>query len=453
MYQPGGDSIGGLILRRGDVQAAGSMRQGDIWGGTLRDLGGIIGQALQQRNEQQAQAKADAAVSEILQGWDGQDAKQLNAALLPHLGPKGAMEYTQGMVSFRDLEGKADDANIKRAQGVAGLLATMTPEQFAQYYPLARTKLAPIASQLGQELPEQPTAELQQWLGTTAGQKIEAPKLEKLVTKNADGSETVRWVRPQEGQAFTSAAEPEKPQSLDQQLAAAYAAGDQPKIDSILALKGREAAATRPPKGAEKDADVEGFLVGLKAGDYGMERVPPTLVNRVTSEAKKLGIDTRTTKQKDIDAAAESTLISLRQLEDQAKRTITAESGPGAKAQGALQRAGTYVGLAEQTQRWDSQVAKLAMFARQLGERGVLTDRDVERVAELLPKLTDKTSLRDSKLKDIREIIEGGLRGKVSERVKFPTASAGQEAGTSVAAAPLPTETTSALDRLFGGSQ
>lgn len=175
MYRPGGDSIGDLILRRGDVQAAGSMRQGDIWGGTLRDLGGIIGQALQQRNEQQAQQKQNAAIMDVLQSWDGQDPMQLHQGLLTVAGPKAAKEYTENIVNLQSITDKADEANIARAQKTAGWLATQPPEMFAQGWPAVRAKLAPIAAQLGQELPEQATPELQQWLGQVAGLKLEAP--------------------------------------------------------------------------------------------------------------------------------------------------------------------------------------------------------------------------------------------------------------------------------------
>jgi hypothetical protein len=183
-------------------------------------------------------------------------------------------------------------------------------------------------------------------------------------------------------------------------------------------------------KKREREAEIGAYVDALGAGDYTIDKVPPTIQRQVMVEAQKRGLDVRTSKQKDLDSSAEQTIESLAQLREQAQRTMTATTGPGAVVQGKLQGALNYVGLADETRKWEKQAAKLSLLARQLGEKGVLTDRDVERVVNMLPGLTDKASIRDKALQDIEDIIFAGLRGRVSSRVKLPDAKAGAGDGT-----------------------
>jgi hypothetical protein len=84
--------------------------------------------------------------------------------------------------------------------------------------------------------------------------------------------------------------------------------------------------------------------------------------------------------------------------------------------------------LSESVKLWDAQTAKLSMFARQMGEKGALSDGDVKRVQGLIPKRDDTVAVRDKKLADLREIIENGLREKVSKHVTLGAKKADKQA-------------------------
>lgn len=171
MYSPGGDRIIDIIMRRGDTQAAHALRSGDIWGGAARELGGIIGQYAAEKKAKQEQERRNAAIWDAINAPESADPKVLYKSLFQIAGPEVAQEYTEGVVNLQQLSDKAEAANLERAQKVAGWMANAPPDLFAKGWPVARERLAPIASQLGAELPEQPTPELQQWLGQVAGQK------------------------------------------------------------------------------------------------------------------------------------------------------------------------------------------------------------------------------------------------------------------------------------------
>lgn len=171
MYQPGGDRIVDLIMHQGNAQAANSLRQGDIWSSTANNLGQIAGQYIQQRQQQKAEEQRNRAIWDIINDPQAQDPKTMYKSLFQVAGPEVAGQYTEAMVSFQTMTDKADEANISKAQKVAGVLASMPPDMFAQAWPTAHAKLDPIAQQLGFPLPAEPTPDIQQLLGRVAGQK------------------------------------------------------------------------------------------------------------------------------------------------------------------------------------------------------------------------------------------------------------------------------------------
>jgi len=168
----------------------------------------------------------------------------------------------------------------------------LSPEGFAKMYPMAATKLKPLAMQLGAELPDDP-AQAQEMIRSMVGYQPAKPERATLAkgTRMVERAPGGDWQTVAEGME-----EPEKAQSLDLQLAQAHATGDQAKVDQILALKGREAAATRAPKGpqAELALSPEGVVLSSfgpsqknEARRQAMERGLPVFENATT---QKMGV-------------------------------------------------------------------------------------------------------------------------------------------------------------------
>ena len=123
---------------------------------------------------------------------------------------------------------------------------------------------------------------------------------------------------------------------------------------------------------------------------------------------KELGIDSATSMRvRDSVAAFGSSENMINQIEDLSKRIITATSPGGALAQytgltlGALAKsspdAATYLGIRK---------AFLASLSRASGEKGVLTDQDLERILSALPGEGDTMEIAASKIAEFRTLYE-----------------------------------------------
>lgn len=180
----------------------------------------------------------------------------------------------------------------------------------------------------------------------------------------------------------------------------------------------------------EVEAETQAVLNGNKS----IENVPAKLQSQVTRALQAQGGDTRTSKQKGIDADAQSILTSLDQLEEISKRINTHDSQAVALAAGGWNR---LTGpLSEDVRLFDSQSAKLSQLARRMGEKGTLTDKDIVRVQNLLPGLTDDAAVAQKKLKDVREILVAGFRETVSKKVDLGHATSSGGSGPITVTAP-----------------
>lgn len=438
-HSPYDRMIAELMMRKGDIQARRAEQQGQIWGRAAENLGQIGAQYVQQRQEDKVKKQRQQLFDEAINTWDGKDPVALFKRTAAIIGPEAAANTMKAVAAF--MQPHANEATFKDiVGGLYSAKKTLGEDYVAQHWPEYRAKLQQHSDAFngGVQIEEQYRPEYGQMIDSFHEQLFTPPKETKPLSLQDQ---------------LAAATTPEEQQAILAKIRAAAEAGRAPEktpaqIQAEAEARARGERIGNPPTGQDKTKEIEGYLIGLRNGDFGIERVPPSMVSEVVTAADKQGIDTRSTKQRDIDSAATALITSLDQLEDQAKKTMTSDTGPGAKVSGAIQRGASYIGLAEQTQLWDAQAAKLSMFARQLGERGTLTDQDVVRVQGLIPGLTDKTSVRDKKLKDIRDIIEAGLRGKVSKRVKF--SSAAEDVPTSSHASTIDPEVKKRLDRWAG---
>lgn len=420
MYRsPYGGSIMDLLSRQGDAQAQAALMKGRIWGDAVQNIGQIGAQAYQQHAEQKEMGKRDMALSAFVESGSWmQDPQAAIAGSVKILGPRAGVQFAEGLIgAAKMMQGdplEASKALPMVARGFAAAPAALKPTLYGNMKGiLEKAQLI----QPGQ-LPETYSPDLDAMIASYAGdQKTETGFSLSAGQTRFDAT----------GKPIASVAAPVEPpkvdsRSLDARYAEAVATGNTAEAQKLLQAKARlEAAGRAPDKGTEdKQKEVEAWVSAIAAGDYTVDKVPPTIKSAVMVAAQNRGLDTRTLAQRDLDAGAEQTIESLKQLREQATKTMTADTGPGAKFQGVAQGALNYVGLAPETRKWEMQQAKLSMLARQMGEKGVLTDRDVDRVIGMLPKLTDPDHIRDRALNDIEEVIFTGLRGKVSNRVKVP---------------------------------
>lgn len=117
-------------------------------------------------------------------------------------------------------------------------------------------------------------------------------------------------------------------------------------------------------------------------------------------------------RQKLADLANVEVIVDT--LSGLADRLITAENGPDAILQAAQLSAGSATSTNEVAKAYDdSKQAFIGVLSRQLGgERGVLTDRDINRIVTSLPRFNDTKTVKDFKVSTIRLIIATAIDAK-----------------------------------------
>lgn len=431
-FIPGG-SIRDLLLERGRIAADRAYQSGNIWGPALAQIGATLGGGLMQyasqreeKKQQEAMAVRDATALKYISAWDGEDPKSLFTGLTQILGPTEGPKMAKAVVELNS-KPKSDPKSEMQALALTIDVAKNQSDDMMQAggWQAFRQRFNETAPKLGiTQLPEQwdpANRQVMEVVGNSLN-KFLGTEEKKAPLVNVPPEHVV--FDPNTGQAvFTAPPKEKEPAkgptvgSFEDYVRRAY--GENPTPQQVIQARVTFEAAGRKPEEGPSQIEVGGYLEGLRRGDISMSDVPAKEKQAVLAAAGAQGIDTRTAKQKEIDTAAESVLSALKQISDQAEKTMTATSGPGAVAQGAAQRALNVVGLAEQTRLWDAQAAKFSQLARQLGERGTLTEGDIKRIQDGFPSLTDPVTVRDAKLKNIRDIIISGLRGKVSSRVSL----------------------------------
>src|SRR3989304_2196360 len=110
-----GDRISDLIMAQGQQEAERAER---TWGGIGQAIGGLGEQAssyFAERSAKKEKGARDAAVTDILGSWDGEDPLALNQARLKSTDPKTAQGLTEGAVSLMRLRSRDPKADPKEA--------------------------------------------------------------------------------------------------------------------------------------------------------------------------------------------------------------------------------------------------------------------------------------------------------------------------------------------------
>ncbi len=430
MFQPRGESIMELLMRQGDVAGRAALMRGEAISRGIEGVGNAVAQGVMAYGQKKSDDKIRMQLDAAMASFDPANPMDFYRRTAVAVGPEAAMRVTSGMASLMKLQ-QSQQPDMKDAATLVGGLAALeekAPGWIAKNWNTTGPSLEPVAKLFGVPLNPETIGETVLSLNAGLNEKKDEGGFTLgpgQVRYNAAGEQLAAGP-PKEEEAFNLSPGQVRYGAGGQVIAV----GPPKEKDPTAAAMAQARLDAIEEKKREREAEIGAYVDALGAGDYTIDKVPPTIQRQVMVEAQKRGLDVRTSKQKDLDSSAEQTIESLAQLREQAQRTMTATTGPGAVVQGKLQGALNYVGLADETRKWEKQAAKLSLLARQLGEKGVLTDRDVERVVNMLPGLTDKASIRDKALQDIEDIIFAGLRGRVSSRVKLPDAKAGAGDGT-----------------------
>lgn len=424
-YPRGGDRILDLMMQHNRERQA---TAGQGWAGIGEAVAGIgqeVGGILATREAKKKLAARDIAWDADIDKWKQTgDTVELQKRATKRYGPDGPKHF-EGVISAakldREVRANNLEENRKRLGTSLKYFDSMPNELKAKHYQDFARAAAPTLQALGMpldSLPAEWSADYAPQIGALrqaiTGEKPEAP------VRVAQGEALVDL---KTGKPVYQAKPKPEPPPKTQAVGGKIMQWNPATNHYDIPLGASEAALTRQAKAAAAgkggDEEVQGYLDALGRGDMGLEGVPPKYRGAVVARADKQGVDTRTTKQREIDSTAQGAMASLDQIEEQAKGTMTATSGPMAAVAGRAQSIGNALGLAPQTRLWEAQTAKLSQIARQLGEKGNLSDSDIKRIQGLLPGLTDPVDIRDKKLADIREIFEAAFKGKVSKHVTF----------------------------------
>lgn len=131
-----------LLLESGRIQAEGAARSGAIWGGAVRDLGGIAAQGVQQYSETKKAEKAaqleqvkEAALVDLFEKTQGRPSPM---ALMRVLGPEPGLKVARAVQDFHKMTEEGGERALSRLPSVVSGLDELPEPVRAKLYPAAR---------------------------------------------------------------------------------------------------------------------------------------------------------------------------------------------------------------------------------------------------------------------------------------------------------------------------
>ena len=167
---------------------------------------------------------------------------------------------------------------------------------------------------------------------------------------------------------------------------------------------------------------IQDYSNGIARGDATITNVPEKFRSQVLADMEARGLlSLSDTQRNTLNAvnAANGTLDELNNLYTSIQDKF-AESAGGRLVSGSLLAFGAFSQTDPQASQFNSfKEAILATLSRALGERGVLTDLDIDRARQNLPNLTDTKEVAEGKLQRMRNLM-----------VEFQNRSIGTFSGT-----------------------
>src|SRR3990167_1573238 len=159
--------------------------------------------------------------------------------------------------------------------------------------------------------------------------------------------------------------------------------------------------------GSTVSPEVQNWVNQISKGNTTIAGVPANLKTSVVNAMEQQGVVTLSDTQRNTIDSVDRSISILNQLEGTLSSLGLAESAAGRFTVGAGLNLGALFKTNENATLYNSQKESLlASLARATGERGVLTDQDVERARKALPSLTDTSSVANGKLEQFKSLME-----------------------------------------------
>ena len=459
---PDAGSIGDLMLRRGqiagnrartiaDIEAQAAMARGQIWGGTVANIAGSVGDLISgyARDKAEAPARAlehatkvaDLRLKETQIAEAGQKAderakmtrqdtafaglfemypdgnippKELSAIY----GPQKGLTIANALTEWQNLRaGKVADLKKTAVSIGAGLKALKSPALQAAFWP--QVKQAAVAAQIpgADQFPDDYSPEVADFIiAFGKGELPEAPELMNV----PPGGAVLDPVTMEP--VFTNPREVTPPNPTDASLAAAAAAGDPQAKEALRLLQEQRSAGQQERAGyftMQPIYDAQGRPVGamkLNARTGETEFVQPSEMGGVTARPPG-NLGQRTIEQ-------EGTLDALGRLKEMFDQGAKEDIGP---AEGRARKAGQQVpGGAFVTERFANFDAATRAFQNSMIKAitgAQMSEPEAQRIMGQIPNVTDNAMVWQAKYDQSVKNLEDLERRTREDRGSAPNAA------------------------------
>jgi hypothetical protein len=381
------------ILEGGDRRAALEMERGRATQELVGGLGQVAAGLVTARAEQKRAAeltKQDLAFVGDLEKAAAEGRPLSHLDFVRRFGPKRGIDLYEGYSKTLDDTKPPDPATLAKFGRALtpGLREATRADRAAQW-----------SRALGQQIPaEALTDEAENALIEQFAPAKEGPKPEKVTTRNADGSETTRFVIPKEGVEFTSAAEVKEPK---RHMVTVPGPNGQPiqrlaTEEELAAGVQAYRAPTQPSEGARIWVQRDGKTIRIRESEYQPGDTPASV-----REGGRPVSSPDANRLADFDTS----LNDLGELE----RTLSSSkaTGTSAAAGAMLPNAITELtGIGSDAKQKQAVIDRVKQVIGKTLEGGVLRAEDERKYAAILPTIGDPPAVAKAKLDGLRAAIE-----------------------------------------------
>jgi hypothetical protein len=165
--------------------------------------------------------------------------------------------------------------------------------------------------------------------------------------------------------------------------------------------------------GKRDDEFVDSYVEAVATGEIKYENVPMKLRGKVLTRAQDLGLVAMPRKVRDTIEAMDKAEGIINIIDSNIKK-LKARSDAGQLLAGKWARVAATFQSDPDAQLALTQIGLLGNLARSVsGERGVLTDQDVERAMSLLPQPEDRADVAIRKIEQLRKFAQNGRNAAV----------------------------------------
>lgn len=390
-----GPSVEDLIMQRTKMQ-----RQVQMYRQRLEESRRVVDTIMRTKPE-----LADDAIKQIGERLTPLEREMFLTVVVPDIKKKNALEkqklaaterFRLGMGGRPTIETEAGDVpigNIKPSREEAASLLAQIPgmeKEAVQFLPQDRPPTRPFGSAQSGYFQQGQGGEVTQ-IVPPAAPKVETVQSDDYVTAarslGLDPAQSATWT-------------PDQWKSVRDKIQ-----------QDRIGVAGATAAAQTGARIAEKRA---GPIPTTELANLVDPDFKPFQLGTTFEQAEAAGAIFASPKLRQTISDLESTQTLVDELKGLADRVITAQSAGEAALQGAVKGVGGITRLSPTASAYqDKKASFTGVISRNLGgEKGVLTDRDVDRVVRALPSLRDTKAIKDFKLASVQLILDTAFEAK-----------------------------------------